>query len=113
MVQGNNHLNVYQWNKRSKATGGDYKVGTIHINVQDPVTFTCDVSDALEEIIGVTMAQHFRVRAGFKRFGDRVEKAVSKELIELHNMHTYDPVDTNKLTKKQGMHALNSLMFLI
>ena len=59
------------------------------------------------------MAQHFSARAGLKRFDDRGEKAVSKELNQLHNMQTYDPVDPKDLTKNQRMDALNSLMFLI
>ena len=28
-------MNIDQWNNRGKATGGDYEVGTMHINVQD------------------------------------------------------------------------------
>ena len=113
MVQGTKNINIDQWNKRDKATGKDYEVGTMHINVQDPVSFNCDGSTALEEIIDVAMAQHFSVRSGLKRFGDRGEKDVSKELTQLHNMHTYDPVDPKKFTKKKSMDALNSLMFLI
>ena len=59
------------------------------------------------------MAHHLSVRAGLKRFGDRGEKDVRNELDQLHNMHMYDPVDPNKLTKKQRMDALNYIMFLI
>ena len=113
VVQGTNHLNVDQWNKRDKATGRDYKVGTMYINVQDSASFTYGGSAALEEIIGVAMAQHFSIRYRLKHFGDRGEKAVRKELTQLHKMHTYDPVDPKKFTKKQSMDALNSLMLLI
>ena len=100
MFQGNNHLNVYQWNKGDKSTRRDCEVGTMHINVQDPASFTYDGFEALEEIIGVVMAQHFSVRSGLKPFGDRGEKSVSKDLTQLYNMHTYDPVDPKNLTKK-------------
>ena len=85
----------------------------MHINVQDPAYFTYNGSASLEEIIGVSMAQHFSVRYGLKLFGVRGEKAVSKDLDQLHNMHTCDPVDPKKLTKKQSMDTLSSLMFLI
>ena len=85
----------------------------MNINVQYPASFTYNGSAALEEIIGLAMAQHFSVRAGLKRFGDRRDKAVSKELTQLHNMYTYDTFDPNKLTKKQRMGALNYLMLLI
>ena len=113
MVQGTNHINADQYNKRYKATGRDYEVGKMHINVQYPAYFTYDSSEALEYIIGVTIAQHFRVRAGLESFCDWGEKAVRKELTKLQNMDTYDPVDSKKLTKKQSMDALNSIMFLI
>ena len=59
------------------------------------------------------MDQHLRVRSGLKRFGDRGEKYVSKELNQLHNIHTYYPVDPENLTKKQSMDALKSLMLLM
>ena len=52
VVQGTKHLNIYQWNNRGKATGGDYEVGTMHINVQDPASFTYNGSDALEKLSG-------------------------------------------------------------
>ena len=59
------------------------------------------------------MAHHFIVKSGLKRFGDQGEKSVSKELTQLHNMHTYDLVYPKKLANKQIMDALNSLIFLI
>ena len=59
------------------------------------------------------MAQNFCVRARLIRFGDRGEKSVSKEITQLHNMHTYDLVYPKKLANKQIMDALNSLIFLI
>ena len=59
------------------------------------------------------MAQNFSFRAGLKRFGDWGEKSVSKQITQLHNTYTYDPVDTKNLTKKKIMDKLNSLMLLI
>ena len=47
VVQGTNHLNVDQLNKRDKANGRDYKVGTMQIIVQDPAYFIYDGSAAL------------------------------------------------------------------
>ena len=38
---------------------------------------------------------------------------MSKEITQLRNMYTYEPVNPKKLTKKQRMDALKSLMFLI
>ena len=59
------------------------------------------------------MAHHFSVKSGLKRFGDQGEKSVIKELTQLHNMHTYELVDPKKLSNKQIMDALNSLIFFI
>ena len=89
------------------------RIRILYINVQYPASFTYNGSAALEEIIGLAMAQHFSVRAGLKRFGDQGEKYVSKGLTQLHNIHTYDPFIPKKITKKHRMDALNSLMFLI
>ena len=47
-VQGTNHINVYQWNKSGKATGGGYEVGIMHINLQDTSSFTYYGIDTLE-----------------------------------------------------------------
>ena len=80
VVQGTNHINVDQCNKRDKDTGRDYEVGIMHINVQDSDSFTYDGYAALEEIIGVAMAQHFSFRTGLKCFGDWDEKDVNKDL---------------------------------
>ena len=48
VVPGTNRLNLDLWNKRDKATGRDYEVGTMHINVQDPAYFTYNGSADLE-----------------------------------------------------------------
>ena len=61
----------------------------MHVNVQDPVSFVYDEAEALEEIMGVAMEQHFIIRAGLKKFGSKGEKAVSNELTQLHTMSTY------------------------
>ena len=83
----------------------------MHVNVQDPVPFVYDEAEALEEIMGVAMAQHCSIRAGLKKFGSKGEKSVSNEITQIHTISTYCPVDPITLTKQQNLDALNSLIF--
>ena len=85
----------------------------MHVNVQDPELFVHNEAEALEEILGVAMEQHFSLTPILKKFGSKGEIEVSNELTKLHTMSTYYPVDPTTLTKQQNLDALNSLMFLI
>ena len=44
--------------------------------------------------------------------GDRAAEATTKELKQIHDMGTYQPLDATKLTKKERMEALSSLLFI-
>ena len=85
----------------------------MHINVQDTDSLTYDGSAALEEIICVAMALNISIRPGLKRFGDRGEKAATKELTQLHKKHTYDPTDTNNLATKKVWICWTLLCYLL
>ena len=88
IVHGTNHVNVDAWNRRDKVYGNKYVESTMHVNVQDPALFVHNEAEALEEILGAAMAQHFSIRAGLKNFGIKGEKTVSNELTQLHTMST-------------------------
>ena len=62
--------------------------------------------------MGVALAHVFGLKAGLKEFGQKGEKAVSKELVQLQDMNTYIPVDPSTLTREQKVEALASLLFL-
>ena len=79
-------MNVDARNRGGKVYGNEYIEGTMHVNVQDPASFVYDEAEALEEILGVAMAQHFSIRAGLNKFGSKGEKSVSNELTQLHTM---------------------------
>ena len=85
----------------------------MNVHVQHPALFVHDEAEALDEILGVEMAQHFSIRAGLKKFGSKGEKVVSNELTQLYTMSTYYLVDPTTLTKKQKLDAMNPLIFLI
>ena len=54
----------------------------------------------------------FSLTAGLKRFGDKGEAAVSKELNQFNMLNTFTPLDAKTLTYDQRRSALASLIFL-
>ena len=54
----------------------------------------------------------FSLNAGLKRFGDRGETAVAKELNQFNMLNTFIPLDAKTLTYEQRRSALASLIFL-
>ena len=52
------------------------------------------------------------LKKGLEQFGKEGQKAVTKELQQLHDMVTYLPQDPKKLTRQDKQRALQSLIFL-
>ena len=57
-------------------------------------------------------ANTFSLTAGLKRFDDRGETAVSKELHQFLMLNTFTPLAAHSLTHEQRRSALTSLIFL-
>ena len=51
------------------------------------------------------------VKAGLRHFGKKGKEAVTSELTQMHDMHTYEPIDPENMTEQQKSEALNSLIF--
>ena len=51
--------------------------------------------------------------ANLKKFGKPGDKAILKDLNQLHDMKTFIPLDPKKLTIEDILKALSSLMFLV
>ena len=47
-----------------------------------------------EHIMGMRMTLHFSLTKGIEIFGDKVEKATTKNLKQIHDMGMYKPHDT-------------------
>jgi hypothetical protein len=62
-------------------------------------------------IFGIAL-QQYSIKAGLKKFGEKGQKAVTKELKQLHDMVTFFPIDPTTVTKEQRTKAISSLMFL-
>jgi hypothetical protein len=69
------------------------------------------VKDHLEWVLGVALAQYL-ITAGLKKFKDKGEKGVTKELTQMHDMSVFRPVMKDTLSKEERSKALASLMFL-
>jgi hypothetical protein len=70
-----------------------------------------DREDWMDWALDVALMQ-YSIKAGLKKFGERGEAAVTKELKQLHDMETFFPVDASTLTKQDKAKAIASLMFL-
>ena len=65
-----------------------------------------------EHIPGVILLQQFNLKKGLKMFGDKAMESTMSELKQVHDMGTYVPLDASKMTRKEKIEALASLMFI-
>ena len=52
------------------------------------------------------------MNAGLKKFKEKGEAGVTKELTQMHNMNVFRPIELKSLTNDDKKKALSSLMFL-
>jgi hypothetical protein len=69
------------------------------------------VEDRLEYALGIIL-QQYSIGAGLKKFRERGEKGVTKELSQMHNMSVFAPIMKSDLTHEEKKKAISSLMFL-
>jgi hypothetical protein len=69
------------------------------------------VEDRLEYALGIIL-QQYAIGAELKKFQDRGEKGVTKELAQMHNMAVFAPIMKSDLTAEEKKKAISSLMFL-
>jgi len=67
--------------------------------------------DREEWVLGVALAQ-YSITAGLKKFKEKGERGVTKELTQMHDMRVFTPVFKDSLNKEERSKALASLMFL-
>jgi hypothetical protein len=78
-----------------------------HLNEAKPIP----VEDHLDWVLGVALAQ-YSITAGLKKFKEKGEAGVTKELTQMHDMTVFRPVFKEALSKEERAKALASLMFL-
>ena len=87
--------------------------GVINLNLGEEQKLPPLVEAQIDNhIMGVVFAQQYTLEKGTEKFGDRAEEATTKELKQIHDMGTYQPLDATKITKKERMEALSSLLFI-
>ena len=52
------------------------------------------------------------MKKGLELFGERGDKAVTKELQKIYDMNTYEPIDASKLSYQEIKDALYSMLFI-
>jgi len=63
----------------------------VHANVSASQNLHTTAKETMMHVLRVIMVQHLQLKVGFGSFGDVGEKAVSKELIQHHDMQSYFP----------------------
>ena len=71
----------------------------------------CTTSEAELGVMAYILTQ-YNLKPGLRKFGTRGEKAALKEMMQLHIMDTWTPMEAGKLSREQRMRALSSLLFL-
>jgi hypothetical protein len=69
------------------------------------------VEDRNEYALGVIL-QQYSVMAGLRKFKERGEVGVTKELSQMHNMSVFTPVHKESLSAEEKKKAVSSLMLL-
>ena len=97
--------------------GAKFKMdhGVIHLNLGDSEAGPALMSEfeVDEHILGVILVQQFNLKKGLGLFGNKAEVATLKELKQIHDMGTYVLLKASKMSRKDKMQALSSLMFIV
>ena len=86
--------------------------GVVNLNLGEEPLPPLTEAQVESHIMGVVLAQQYTLKKGLEKFGDRAAEATTKELKQIHDIGTYQPLDAIKLTKKERMEALSSLLFI-
>ena len=101
---------------RCEARGGP-KRALIHkgciLFLEDNLSDVKPIPEADREgyALGVALV-HYSMDAGIKKFRDKGEAGVTKELTQMHDMDMFCPIDGDSLLYGKKKSALSSLMFL-
>ena len=97
-------------------SGAGYQVkqGVINVNfaenAEKPPSITEE--DINTHIIGVVLVEHYNMKNSLELFGERGEKEVKKELQKIHDMNTYNPMYSFKLSYQERKDDMASVLFI-
>ncbi len=69
------------------------------------------IEDCKEGVLGVALAQYL-MGAGIKKFQEKGEAKMMKELTQMHELNVFCPIKRDSLTKEERAKVLASLMIL-
>ena len=82
------------------------KDGVMFFSAQDMIDAKPMTEEDRDEFaLGVAL-NTYGLRAGMKKFGERGEKSVRKELTQMHDLNVYVPVEADSLTEEQKAKAV-------
>ena len=89
----------------------------LHVKTDDIIDNNTHLEEgAIEDVIGARVLEYVLTQHsldnGLKLYGKKGEHATKKELKQLHDMATFEPVDSKNLTEEEKCKAIASLMFL-
>ena len=94
--------------------GCKVKQGVIHVkfaeNAEKPPAMIEEESNA--HVMGEVLVEHYNMKKGLELFGERGEKAFTRELQKIHGMNTYKPMDVSKLSYQEIKYVLASMLFI-
>ena len=84
------------------------------IDVNNQIEETEGSEDEDEVVLSQSASNSYNLKKRhLKLFGERGERAMTKEMMQLHEMNTYHPVDQETLSNEDKEGALASLIFLV
>ena len=95
---------------KSQFMGAGYstKRGVVNLELgpeRPPPSFTEAQLD--EHIVGVVFSQQNSLKKGRGVFGEKADTAITKELQQIHDLETYDPVYKSDLSQKEKKTRCN------
>ena len=115
--EGDNWPCIFTWSSHIFRSPSHLTIDNIHTTTNSDIEMTLAKmnSEWKEDLYGCIMQfiiTQCLLKPGLKKFRERGEAAMSKELLQLHMVHTCVPLHYHKLTRQEKANAISSLMFL-
>ena len=88
------------------------KRGVINLQFDDTPPKTMEAQKDVH-IIGVILVQKYDLKKGIELFGEKSDSAIVKELTQIHELETYEPILASDLSWEEKNKSLESLLFII
>ena len=101
---------------KNQFSGAGYstKRGVINLQFDDDEPQQPKMTEAhtYAHILGVILVKQYGIKKGIELFREKADAAVVKELIQIHELETYEPIMASDLSWEEKKEALESLLFI-